>query len=142
MRLRPEEIRRRAAAARVCRIATTDDRGDVHVVPLVFALDGNTIYSSSDAGSLPKRHRNLAHDARATVLIDVYDEDWSRVWWVRARGEGRVVADQPERERARGLLRAKYPQFADALEGEGDGDVLAVDVDTWSGWAYAAADMG
>jgi nitroimidazol reductase NimA-like FMN-containing flavoprotein (pyridoxamine 5'-phosphate oxidase superfamily) len=43
MRLRPEEIRRRAAAARVCRIATTDDRGDVHVVPLVFALDGNTI---------------------------------------------------------------------------------------------------
>lgn len=129
------EMRDRAAAARVARIGTVDEQGRVHIVPVVFALDGDTLYSTSDADTpLPKRLRNLDHDQRVTVLIDDYAEDWSNVWWVRLRGAGRVVDLGPERDRARGRLAEKYPQFGGD---PGEGSVMAVDVTDWSAWAYS-----
>ncbi|MGH3320094.1 MAG: hypothetical protein ACRDN9_07920 [Streptosporangiaceae bacterium] len=53
-----------------------DEHGRVPLVPIVFALDGDTLYSATDAGSRPvKRLRNLVRDARVTVLLDDYDGD-------------------------------------------------------------------
>lgn len=138
MRLALEDIRRRAAIAKVARVGTIDDRGRVHLVPVVFALEGDTLYSNSDAGPPVKRLRNLERDARVTVLIDEYDEDWSKVWWVRLRGTGRRVEEPGEEGRARALLMAKYPQFAQAPPEEGQGPIMAVDVTDWSGWAYSS----
>jgi PPOX class probable F420-dependent enzyme len=130
-------MRRRVAEARAARVGTLDERGRAHLVPIVYVIDGDTLYSSTDAGPRPvKRLRNLQWDPRVTVLVDVYDEDWSKVWWVRLRGSGRAVEEGPEWEHARRLLWEKYPQFQQAPAEEGAGPIMAVDVEEWSGWAY------
>ena len=113
----------------MARLATTDPDGRPHLVPIVFALDGGTLYSAVDRK--PKRSRTLRRieNARArpdvTVLVDHYDDDWTRLWWTRLRGRARVLDAGDERERALELLAAKYPQYR--LEPP-DGPVLAVDV--------------
>ena len=126
----------RLTAARVARLATTDPDGRPHHVPIVFALADDTLYSAVDRK--PKRSRTLRRieNARArpdvTVLVDHYDEDWDRLWWIRLRGRARVLDGGDERERALVLLAEKYPQYRDAPP---DGPVLAVDVDEVRTWA-------
>jgi PPOX class probable F420-dependent enzyme len=130
------EMRRRAAEATVARVGTIDHSGRVHVVPIVFVINGDTLYSSTDEHPPAKRLRNLQRDPRTTILVDIYDDDWSKVWWVRMRGTGRVVEDEAERDGARKLLWDKYPQFTKSLPSEGGGPVMAVDISEWSGWSY------
>ena len=94
------------ASARVARLATIGPQGRPHLVPITFALDGDTIYTAVD--QKPKvttrlqRLRNVAADPRVSVLADHYDdEDWSSLWWVRGDGAARVVAPgDPEHELA------------------------------------------
>ncbi len=121
----------------MARLATIDPDGRPHLVPIVFAVDGDTLYSAVDRK--PKRSRTLRRieNARArpdvTVLVDHYDDDWTKLWWIRLRGRARVLDDGAERERALELLALKYAQYRDAPP---DGPVLAVDVDdarSWSG---------
>jgi PPOX class probable F420-dependent enzyme len=129
------EARRRVADARVARLATIDPDGRPHLVPIVFALDGDTLYSAVDAK--PKRSRRLRRieNARArpdvTVLVDEYGEDWKRLWWVRLRGRARVLDAGDEAERALELLVAKYEQYRDERPGP---PVLAIDVLEWPSW--------
>ena len=131
----PEEARARFAAARVARLATADAGGRPHLVPIAFAVAGDTIYSAVDGK--PKRSRelrrlaNVRENSAVSLLVDHWDEqDWERLWWARADGTGRVLAaDEPEAKRAVQLLRDRYPRQRDA------GEVLAVDVVRWSGWA-------
>jgi PPOX class probable F420-dependent enzyme len=130
----PAEARRRFAAARVARLATVRTDGTPHLVPIVFALHGDTVYSAVD--DKPKRTRSLARLAHVaanpavSLLADHYEEDWSALWWVRADGRGRVLApDNPEARAAVDLLAERYPQQRAA------GAVLAVDVARWSGWS-------
>ena len=131
-------MRRKVAEARVARVGTLDERGSVHLVPVVYVVDGDTWYSPSDAGHRPvKRLRNVLANPRASILIDEYDEAWLRVWWVRLRGRGRMIESAVEGERARRLLGAKYPQFADAPAASLAGPVMAVDIQEWAGWAYS-----
>jgi PPOX class probable F420-dependent enzyme len=120
----------------VARLATTDPDGRPHLVPIVFAVDGDTLYSAVD--SKPKRSRRLRRieNARArpdvTLLVDHYDEDWGRLWWIRVRGRARVLDGGPEHDRALALLAEKYPQYrAEPPEGP----VLAVDVTEVRAWS-------
>jgi PPOX class probable F420-dependent enzyme len=127
-----------ATQARVARVGTVDERGRVHLVPVTFALAGEVWYSPTDAGERQaKRLRNLARDPRVSILVDAHDDDSAKVWWVRLRGNGRVVSGGPERDHAWQLLREKYPQFADTPSEEGAGPVMAVGIEDWAGWAYA-----
>jgi PPOX class probable F420-dependent enzyme len=71
-----------------------------------------------------------------TILVDHYEEDWSRLWWIRLRGRARVLDDGEERERALELLATKYPQYR---EDPPDGAVLAVDVTQTREWTAATA---
>jgi len=125
----------RLAAARVARLATTDPDGRPHLVPIVFALDGETLYSAVDRK--PKRSLRLRRIENArtrpdvTILVDHYDEDWSRLWWIRLRGRARVLDEGPEREHALALLAEKYLQYRDEPP---DGPVLAVDVSEVREW--------
>jgi PPOX class probable F420-dependent enzyme len=129
------EARRRFSAARVARLATVDAAGTPHLVPIVFALEGETLYSVVDAK--PKRTtelarlRNVTANAHVSVLVDHYDDaDWDALWWVRADGLGRVLEPgEPEADSATSLLAARYPQQRPT------GAVLAIDVERWSGWA-------
>jgi PPOX class probable F420-dependent enzyme len=128
----PEEARERFASARVARLATADAGGVPHIVPLVFALDGETIYSAVDAKPKRtidlKRLRNVTANPRVALLADHYAEDWDVIWWARADGTGRVLDSSPA---AVALLRERYAQYRDAPP---EGPVLAVDVERWSGW--------
>jgi PPOX class probable F420-dependent enzyme len=137
------EARRRLAAERVGRLATADGSGRPHLVPIVFVVSGETIYSAVDAK--PKRSMalrrlaNVAANPRVTVLADHYDDaDWDALWWVRADGTGRVLqASDPEARHAVALLGERYAQYRDLPPA---GPVLAVDVEHWSGWSATKGD--
>jgi PPOX class probable F420-dependent enzyme len=122
--------------ARVARLATTDPDGRLHLVPIVFAIEGDTLYSAVDRKpKLSSRLRRI-ENARArpdvTILVDHYEEDWGRLWWMRLRGRARVLDEGEEREHALMLLRGKYPQYRSEPP---DGAVLAVDVTDVREWA-------
>jgi PPOX class probable F420-dependent enzyme len=133
----------RLTAARVARLATTDADGRPHLVPIVFAFAGDTLYSAVDRK--PKRSRKLRRieNARArpdvTILVDNYEEDWTRLWWIRVRGRARVLDGGDERERALMLLAEKYPQYRDEPP---DGPVLAVDVTEVRRWSAIGKNGG
>jgi PPOX class probable F420-dependent enzyme len=118
-------------AARVARLATVDREGRPHVVPICFVVDGDTLYTAVD--EKPKRTRrlrrieNIERNPRVEVLIDHYEDDWSRLWWVRLRGEARIVEDPRVLE----LLAAKYPQYREQPPA---GPVIAIEIEERSEW--------
>jgi PPOX class probable F420-dependent enzyme len=129
------EMRRRVTAARSARLATVDERGRPHLVPVCYVLLGETAYSAVDhkpkRGTRLRRLANVEATGVACLLVDEYAEDWSSLWWVRLDGRGRVVAEPDEAAAAVAALVAKYPQYA---ERPPTGPVLAVDVTRWTGW--------
>jgi PPOX class probable F420-dependent enzyme len=131
-----EEARRRFASRPVARLATVDAQGRPHLVPVVFALAGETVYSAVDAKpkrtTALRRLANVAANPRVALLVDHYEEDWRALWWVRADGTGRVLdAAEPEARDAISRLVDRHPQYR---EWPPAGPVLAVDVERWSGW--------
>ena len=132
-----EDARRRFAAARRAHLATADERGRPHLVPMVFVLREDTIFSAVDAK--PKRTRalrrlpNIAANPHAAALVDHYAEDWDSLWWVRADGSARVLdATTDEGRDALALLTARYAQYRQLAPA---GPVLAIDVERWSSWS-------
>lgn len=142
-RMDADEARRWFAAARVARLATVDDAGRPHLVPVVFAAHGaDGIVTAVDRKpkrtTRLKRLHNIEVTPAVSLLADAYDEDWDRLWWARADGGARIVppdaADagtREEYEAALSRLRRKYPQYRDASPG---GPVIAVAVHHWTGW--------
>lgn len=135
MRLDDAVMRSRVAEARNARLATVDAGGQPHLVPVVFVVDGDSLWIPIDHKPKStrdlKRLRNIAAQPKVSVLVDHYDEDWTRLWWVRLDGQARVV-DGAGRDRSIGLLTAKYPQYRKKVP---DGPVIDIAVDTWRGWA-------
>jgi PPOX class probable F420-dependent enzyme len=136
MRMDEAELRRRVASARVARLATIEDDGRAHLVPICFAVEGERLFNAVDGK--PKRSRdlrrlrNLRARPWATVLVDHYEEDWTRLWWARLRGPAEVLEDGDAARRALALLIAKYPQY------ERDppaGPVVAMRLAEWHGWS-------
>jgi PPOX class probable F420-dependent enzyme len=138
MRLDETSMRERVAAARSARLATADSGGQPHLVPVVFALDGSYLWIAVD--DKPKRSRdlkrlrNIAAQPKVSVLVDHYEEDWSRLWWVRLDGEARVLP-APEWRRPVDLLCAKYPQYRATPPA---GPVIEIRIHGWRGWAATA----
>jgi PPOX class probable F420-dependent enzyme len=140
--MEPAEALERLRSARVGRIATVRPDGRPHVVPFVFAIvedrDGVCAYWTVD--TKPKRSprlqrlRNLERNPAVEIVVDGYDEDWNRLWWVRGSGTGRVVESPAELASALEALRAKYPQYRAAVL---DGAVVAIDLAAITGWTAA-----
>lgn len=130
-----ETARQRVATARVGHLATVTPANRAHLVPCCFVLHGQIVYSTIDAKPKSSRNlrrlQNLALNSAASLLVDHYDEDWTKLWWVRVDGDGRTVDDDLERGRALDLLTAKYPQYAKAPP---PGPVLAIEIETWRMW--------
>jgi PPOX class probable F420-dependent enzyme len=120
------------AEERVARLATVGADGRPHVVPICFALDGDTLYTAVDekpkATRKLRRLANIEANPRVDVVIDHWDEDWTRLWWVRLAGTARVVEHD---ERALELLRAKYPQYRTAPPA---GPFVVVEIDVRREW--------
>jgi len=134
-----DEALARVRAARVGRMATVTPDGRPHVVPFVFALVENegTVVAYWVVDEKPKRSvrlqrlRNLEQNAAAEFVVDGYDEDWNRLWWVRCSGVGRVVGAGEEGAAALASLREKYPVYRASPPA---GPVVAIDVDRITGW--------
>jgi PPOX class probable F420-dependent enzyme len=133
-----DERRSRLAAARVGRLATVNADGEPHIVPVVFAVVGESVYTAVD--SKPKTTRRLRRLAdveatgRASLLVDEYHEDWSTLWWVRVDGDAEVLTPaSAEERRAIVALVGKYPQYAGAAPA---GPVIALRIRHWRSWAY------
>ncbi len=122
----------------MARLATVRPDGAPHLVPIVFAVDGDIIYSSVD--EKPKRTAdlqrlaNIAGEARVSVLVDRYDEDWRKLWWVRADGRARVAAEGEERRRVLAGLARKYTQYR---ERPPRGPAILIEVERWSSWSFS-----
>jgi PPOX class probable F420-dependent enzyme len=130
------EMSERLTTARVARLATVDRTSRPHIVPIVFAVTGDRVCSVID--DKPKRSkdlkrlRNIRADDRVTLLVDHYDEDWARLWWVRVDGSARIVASGEERRRAIALLGDKYPQYGAMPP---DGPVIVITIEHLTGWS-------
>lgn len=136
MNLAEDEARRRFAVSRRAILATVRPDGAPHLVPVVFALEGDVVHSAVDhkakGPARLQRLVNLEHEPRCALLVDGYDDDWSQLWWVRADGRA-VVVDAPDRDdHGRAALVARYPDYAQRPPA---GPYLRVDVERWSGWA-------
>jgi PPOX class probable F420-dependent enzyme len=127
--------RRRLAAARVGRLASIDEHGRPHVVPICFAVSGDQLVSVVD--HKPKRNKqlrrleNLRHNPAVQLIVDHYDDDWSVLWWVRVSGQGRVVEHGATRDDAIEHLVSKYPQYR---EHRPNGAVVLIDITDISSW--------
>lgn len=134
MRLAAEFARERFAAARVARLATASADGRPHIVPIVFALRGEVIYTAVDrkpkSTRALRRLENIAANRAVSALADHYDDDWDALWWVRADGIARIV-DGEEAKVGVSALAARYPRYVTEPP---PGPVLAIDVIRWSGW--------
>ncbi len=144
--MEPAELRRRFATAPVARLATVSQEGRPHVVPITFALEGETIYFAVD--NKPKRHtelqrlRNIAANPAVSVLADHYEDDWTKLWWVRVDGMARLVVDGAVAAGAIDLLAERYPQYRASRP---RGPVVAIQIQRitgWSGGAHTSSSSG
>lgn len=135
--------KRRLGEARVAHLATAGEDGKPHIVPVVIALDGDTLYFSVDAKPKQtrnlKRLKNIASNPAVSVLVDHYVDDWTRLWWVRADGIAHVITDEAQARHATDLLVEKYTQYRDARP---EGPVVAVHIDRITGWSFNDASPG
>jgi PPOX class probable F420-dependent enzyme len=135
LRLHAAQARELFASAPVARLATVTPAGAPHLVPVCFALTGDAVYTAVDGK--PKRTldlarlANIAAEPRVALLADHYDDDWTRLWWVRVEGDARVISDPDERARGLAALAAAYRQY---VERPPQGAMIAVAVRRVSGW--------
>ena len=112
-----EDTRRFLEAHRIGHLATTGADGAPHVMPVCYALDDDALYFVAD--EKPKRRparvlrrlENLRANPRAALVVDDYDEDWTRLQWVLVRGPATIVDDAAAHAAALARLRARYPQY-------------------------------
>ena len=109
--------RRFLAHQRIAHLATADRHAVPHVVPVCFAISGNALYVAIDEKpkrrpvTALKRLRNIAENPAVAVVVDRYDEDWTRLGWVMLHGRTEILAEGTEHDAAQALLRSRYPQL-------------------------------
>jgi PPOX class probable F420-dependent enzyme len=126
-------------SARVGRLATADAAGRPHLVPVCFVLRGDRVYTVVDdkpkrRPTSMKRLRNIAENPHVAVLIDRWDEDWSRLAWVMLRGTAALVGDEREYREACTTLRAKYEQYRDAAFAPASHPLIVVSIERATAW--------
>lgn len=139
MKMTAHQARERFAGARVLRLATVDAEGEPHLVPATFAVEGDVVAIAVDhkpkRDTNLKRLRNIADNPAVTLLVDHYEDDWERLWWARADGRARVLANE-DAGRLVELLLYKYEQYREVRP---SGPVIEIEVNRWSGWSYSSS---
>ena len=129
-------------AQRVARLATSDAEGHPHLVPVCYAFDGERFYTPLDEkpksveASKLRRVRNIEARHEAALLIDQYDDDWSRLGYVLVHGRADLLSPQnPAHAHALTLLRERYVQYRSmALETR---QVIVITPDHVTSWGPA-----
>ena len=105
------------AAAPIGHLATADVSGAPHVIPVCYAFDGRAVFSVLD--QKPKstelmrlrRVRNIQANPQVSLVVDHYEEDWSRLGYILVAGKAELLLEGEERGDAVRLLRQKYSQY-------------------------------
>jgi PPOX class probable F420-dependent enzyme len=128
--------------ARVAHLATSDQYARPHAVPIVFVWRDGILYTPLDRK--PKRDddwhalrrvRNIETNGRVAIVVDRYDEDWSRLAWVLLEGLATILESGEERDAAAKLLREKYAQYQTlSLE---DRPIVRVEIERGTEWSSA-----
>ena len=106
-------------AARIGRMATVDNNGMPHIVPICFVYISGLIYTPIDkkpkttsVNSL-KRIQNISSNPNVSFLIDKYYEDWDRLYYLKISATSVLIDSGDEYENALMSLCEKYPQYQD-----------------------------
>ena len=136
-RLNAGEALKLLASEPVARLATVGSGRRPHLVPICFALAGSTLFTAVD--HKPKRTlalrrlANVAANPAVSVLADHYEDDWSRLWWVRADGLARIAEPaSADHARAVELLSGRYEQYRRRPP---EGPAIVIEFERWSGWS-------
>jgi PPOX class probable F420-dependent enzyme len=127
--------------ARVGRLATAGADGRPLVVPVCYVFDGAHVYSAVDAK--PKRTRelrrlrNIAENPYVSLVVDEYDEDWTRLCYVIVEGRADVLTGGADFARAIDLLVAKYAQYRTLTLSRETGAVIRVAPDRLVHWRFS-----
>ncbi len=111
-------------SARAGHLATADANGQPHVIPVCYVFDGQTIYSVLDAKPKTtslrqlRRVRNILANPHVSLVVDHYEEDWTRLQYVMVTGDAELLESGEEWNRAIAMLREKYPQYQSMDLGE------------------------
>ncbi len=129
-------------SARVARLATVSPGGVPHLVPFCFAISGDRIVSVVDGKPKRttdlKRLRNIRANPRVEVLVDHYEENWRRIWWIRVQGIAEILEGGPERDEAVDRLVEKYPQYRFERP---TGAVVSILPERWTTWSGDGLDQ-
>jgi PPOX class probable F420-dependent enzyme len=131
-----DDMRSRVQGARVARLGTVGADRAPHLVPFCFVLTGDILYSAVDRKKKGSRRlrrlENISREPRVTVLVDHYEEDWTRLWWVSMSGRATELGPGAESDDAIRLLTSKYIQYVQMAP---PGPVVRIQVERWSGWS-------
>lgn len=134
------------ANRRIAHLATADRCAIPHVVPVCFAVRGNTLYMTIDEkpkgkpGTIFKRLRNIAENPAVAVVVDRYDEDWSRLGWVMLHGRAEILSQGREHDEAQVLLRSRYRRL-EVMQIAGL-PVIAVRIERATNWGNLSVQKG
>ncbi len=128
--------------ARTATLVTVGPDGAPRPVPVCFVLDPVKAILWTPLDEKPKRTddphdlarvRDIAARPEVAVLVDRWDEDWTKLAWVRCAGRATLLeAEHPGHAEVVAALRAKYPQYAThRLE---DRPIIRIEIDRVSGW--------
>jgi PPOX class probable F420-dependent enzyme len=123
--------------ARVARLAYVDGEGHPRVLPVTFAVSGGAVWSAVD--DKPKRRPEparvdyLRRRPDASLLVDEYSDDWTRLAWVQLLGRIDVLPAESAPE-AMSALAARYEQYAEHTP---PGPLLRLTVDRVLHWRAA-----
>lgn len=123
----------------MARLATVGPKGTPHLVPVCFVFDGSVFYSGIDRK--PKRTdprrlarlTNIETTPEVALLVDEYDDDWERLWYVLIRGTAALITDDAEHKLAVAHLKAKYLQYAGGMLDE-DAPIVRITPERITGW--------
>jgi PPOX class probable F420-dependent enzyme len=146
--LDPDECRRQFAAARRAVLAGAGTDGRPLLVPVVVAVVSGdpgedwivTVVDAKPKTTTALRRLSVVREnPQVAFLVDEYDEDWDRLWWVRADATARVVEDGADHDRAVAALRDRYPRYRDTPP---TGPAILARVVRWAGWTAVTGRAG
>ncbi len=129
--------------SRLGHLATADAGGRPHVVPLCYAREGEVLYFVVDEkpkapGKTLQRLQNIAVNPAVALIVDVYDEDWTRLEYLLVRGRAAVVEDADEYAAALEKLRGRYRQYRGMRLEKGRNPIVRITVDGAHHWRAEA----
>ena len=134
-------MRRRVAQARVGRLATIGAEKQPHLVPVCFATTGDRLITAVDkkpkTTTALKRLDNVRANPAVSLLVDHFEDDWSRLWWVRVDGQARVLEESDELDALLAPLHEKYRGHYGLRPPRGA--AIVVDLQRWVGWSASAS---